>query len=156
MSDTSGNTRAVAEHALAGRLPVLGAGRIYTGFASYLLTSTAIAAGSYSYLVGTALISVGSTRLGLAGYLIGLVLGMSFVSLAGGALSYRYGVDTVDAGKATLGIRGSFALLIGSPRTWERSSHRSTSPAFRCSRSGCSLDCHGRLWWRWCSYLASL
>ena len=94
-------------------MPVLGAGRIYTGFGSYLLTFTAIAAGSYSYLVGTALINVGSTRIGLTGYLIGLVLGMSFVSLAGGALSYRYGVDTVDAGKATLGMRGSMALLVG-------------------------------------------
>jgi len=113
MSDTGVDAPAVAEHALAGRMPVLGAGRIYTDFGSYMLTFTAIAAGSYSYLVGTALIGVGSTRLGLAGYLIGLVLGMSFVSLAGGALSYRYGVDTVDAGKATLGMRGSLALLVG-------------------------------------------
>jgi nucleobase:cation symporter-1, NCS1 family len=103
----------VAEHALAGRLPILRSGRIYAGFGSYMLTFTAIAAGSYSYLVGTALTGVGSTRLGLVGYLIGLVLGMSFVPLAGGALSYRYGVDTVDAGKPTLGMRGSLVLLVG-------------------------------------------
>lgn len=113
MSNAGASIPIAAEHALAGRLPVLGAGRIYTGFGPYLLTFTAIAAASYSYLVGTALIGVGSTRLGLVGYLIGLVLGMAFVSLAGGALSYRYGVDTVDAGKAALGMRGSLALLVG-------------------------------------------
>jgi purine-cytosine permease-like protein len=72
-----------------------------------------LAAASYSYLVGAALIGVGSTRLGMIGYLIGLVLGLSFVSLAGGALSYRFGVDTVDAGKASLGMRGAVALLVG-------------------------------------------
>jgi nucleobase:cation symporter-1, NCS1 family len=100
-------------HALAGRLPVLFRDRIYTSYGSFLLTFAAISAASYSYLVGTALIGVGNTRLGIFGYLIGLVLGMAFVSLAGGALSYRYGVDTVDAGKASLGMRGTFALLIG-------------------------------------------
>jgi NCS1 family nucleobase:cation symporter-1 len=113
MSDSQLGGSAVAEHALAGRLPILRSGRIYAGFGSYMLTFTAIAAGSYSYLVGTALTGVGSTRLGLVGYLIGLVLGMSFVPLAGGALSYRYGVDTVDAGKPTLGMRGSLVLLVG-------------------------------------------
>ncbi len=113
MSDANAHPAIATDHALAGRLPVLLSRRIFTGFGSYLLTFTAIAAASYSYLVGSALIGVGSTRLGLVGYLIGLVLGMSFVSLAGGALSYRYGVDTVDAGKAALGMRGSLALLIG-------------------------------------------
>jgi purine-cytosine permease-like protein len=49
----------------------------------------------------------------MIGYLIGMVLGLSFVSLAGGGLSYRYGVDTVDASKAPLGMRGSVALLFG-------------------------------------------
>src|SRR5260370_22156682 len=88
-----------ASRALAGRLPVLFRDRVFTSYGSFLLTFTAIAAASYSYLVGAALIGVGSTRLGIVGYLIGLVLGMSFVSLAGGAISYRYGVDTVDAGK---------------------------------------------------------
>lgn len=102
-----------ASRALAGRLPVLFRDRIFTGYGSFLLTFTAIAAASYSYLVGAALIGVGSTRLGIVGYLIGLVLGMSFVSLAGGAISYRYGVDTVDAGKPSLGMRGSVTLLLG-------------------------------------------
>jgi hypothetical protein len=78
-----------------------------------MLTFTAIAAASYSYLVGAALIGVGSTRLGILGYLVGLIFGMSFVSLAGGSLSFRYGVDPVDASKASLGMRGSILLLVG-------------------------------------------
>lgn len=101
------------DHALAGRLPVLFRSRVYASYPRLLLTYTAIAAASYSYLVGAALIGVGNTRVGIVGYLIGLVVGMAFVSLAGGALSYRYGVDTVDAGKAALGMRGGVTLLVG-------------------------------------------
>jgi ketosteroid isomerase-like protein len=99
--------------ALAGRLPVLFRDRIFKSYGSLMLTFTAIAAASYSYLVGAALIGVGSTRLGILGYLVGLILGMSFVSLAGGSLSFRYGVDPVDASKASLGMRGSILLLVG-------------------------------------------
>jgi purine-cytosine permease-like protein len=87
--------------------------RIFKSYGSLMLTFTAIAAASYSYLVGAALIGVGSTRLGILGYLVGLILGMSFVSLAGGSLSFRYGVDPVDASKASLGMRGSIVLLVG-------------------------------------------
>jgi len=111
--------RPIEEHldegsaALAGRLPVLFRDRIFKSYGSLMLTFTAIAAASYSYLVGAALIGVGSTRLGILGYLVGLILGMSFVSLAGGSLSFRYGVDPVDASKASLGMRGSFVLLVG-------------------------------------------
>ena len=102
-----------ASQALAGRLPVLSGSRIYTHYGAMLLTYTAISAASYSYLVGTALIGVGNTRLGIIGYLIGLVLGMAFVAIAGGAASFRYGVDSVDAGKAALGSRGAVILLFG-------------------------------------------
>ena len=99
--------------ALSSRAPVLWEDRVYTSYHSIFLTFIAISAASYSYLVGAALIGVGATRLGILGYLIGLVLGIGFVSLAGGSLSFRYGVDTVDAGKASLGTRGSAALLVG-------------------------------------------
>ena len=115
MSDSSVHTPTVeaVSHALAGRLPVLFENRIYRSYGALLLTFTAISAASYSYLVGTALIGVGSTRIGIVGYLIGLVLGLAFVSIAGGAASFRYGVETVDAGKGALGMRGSVVLLFG-------------------------------------------
>ena len=99
--------------ALFGRLPILLRDRIYASYGALMLTFTAISAASYSYLVGTALIGVGSTKIGIVGYLIGLVLGLAFVSIAGGAASFRYGVETVDAGKGALGIRGSVVLLVG-------------------------------------------
>jgi nucleobase:cation symporter-1, NCS1 family len=99
--------------ALAGRLPVLFSARIYTSYGALLLTFAAISAASYSYLVGAALIGVGSTRIGIAGYLIGLVIGIAFVTVAGGAASFRHGVDTVDGGKAALGTRGAIVLLVG-------------------------------------------
>lgn len=98
--------------ALSGRLPILFGDRIFKSYQSILLTFIAISAASYSYLVGTALVGVGSTRLGILGYFIGMALGTSFVMLAGGGLSFRFGVDTVDAGKAALGMRGSFVLLL--------------------------------------------
>ena len=110
---TIGDLNAGADQALSGRLPVLHSDRLFTSYHTVLLTFVAISAASYSYLVGTALIGVGNTRLGIVGYLVGLVLGIAFVSLAGGALSFRYGVDTVDAGKASLGMRGSILLLVG-------------------------------------------
>lgn len=101
------------DQALAGRLPVAPSGRVFASYHTILLTFTAISAASYSYLVGTSLIAIGNTRIGILGYLVGLVLGIAFVSLAGGAVSFRYGVDTVDAGKASLGMRGSVVLLFG-------------------------------------------
>ena len=100
-------------HSLSGRLPILFGDRIFTSYHSIYLTFIAISAASYAYLVGTALVGVGSTRLGILGYFIGMALGTPFVMLAGGALSFRFGVDTVDAGKAALGMRGSWVLLLG-------------------------------------------
>ena len=94
------------EEALEGRLPVLPAERIYKRYGSLLWTTAVLSAASYAYLVGGALASFGNTRMSIAGYLVGLIVGEVVVVLAAGVPSFRSGVDTIDAAKSALGIRG--------------------------------------------------
>ncbi|MGE3599229.1 MAG: cytosine permease [Dehalococcoidia bacterium] len=101
------------QQALEGRLPVLPHERIYTRYGSLLWTTAVLSAASYAYLVGGALAAVGNTRLAIAGYLVGLIVGELVVVLAVGVQSYRVGVDTVDAAKSALGIRGAGLILAG-------------------------------------------
>jgi NCS1 family nucleobase:cation symporter-1 len=98
---------------VTGRLPVLLTHRLYKNYGAILLTWAVLTASSASYLVGNSLVSIGSTRVGIAGYLLGMIVGQAIITVAGGALPFRYGVDTVDASKSVLGVRGSLIMLIG-------------------------------------------
>jgi nucleobase:cation symporter-1, NCS1 family len=100
------------QKALEGRLPLLPDERIYSRYASLLWTTAVLSAASYAYLVGSALASFGNTRLSIAGYLVGLILGEIVVVFAAGVPSFRSGVDTIDAAKSSLGTRGSSLLLV--------------------------------------------
>jgi nucleobase:cation symporter-1, NCS1 family len=103
-----------------GRMPVLSTDRIYKDFWSYLWTCTAFSAATWAFLIGSDLPKVGSTLLGIIGYLCGMVLGLVPVTLASGLPSYRYGIDSIDAAKAVFGVNGtvlpltcSLATLVG-------------------------------------------
>ncbi|GLK91120.1 cytosine permease [Pseudomonas turukhanskensis] len=113
MSDAnSGDISAVtAREALAGRLPIRGADRLYTGFGSLLAACVAIGAASFNYLFGASIAYIGNTSIGILGYLIGLIVGLAPVYLASGLICYRHGVDPVDAAKSSMGTRGSSLLL---------------------------------------------
>jgi len=110
---SSEHSSTVIAETLEGRLPVLPGMRPFSGFASFLWTSAALACASYAYLVGTALATIGNTRIAIAGYWIGTSMGMGLVMLAVGIPSFRHGIDTVDAAKSALGIRGSLVFMVG-------------------------------------------
>ncbi|MDR5799153.1 MULTISPECIES: cytosine permease [Caballeronia] len=107
------NAKSVEQEALAGRLPVLFNERIYRSYGSFLWTCCAFSAATWAFLIGGFLPYVGDWRLGVAGYVIGLVIGMSIVTLASGAASFKYGTDVIDSAKATFGYRGIIVPLIG-------------------------------------------
>lgn len=112
MSQSSVDTTAVtAREALAGRLPIRGADRLYTGFGSLLAACIAIGAASFNYLFGASIAYIGNTAIGITGYLIGLIVALAPVYLASGSICYRHGVDPVDAAKSSMGARGSALLL---------------------------------------------
>ncbi|WP_105133239.1 cytosine permease [Burkholderia sp. BE12] len=103
----------VAQEALSGRLPVLASERIYGSYGSFLWTCCAFSAATWAFLIGGFLPYVGDWRLGVMGYVIGLVIGMALVSLASGAPSYKYGTDVIDTCKASFGYRGMVIPLFG-------------------------------------------
>jgi NCS1 family nucleobase:cation symporter-1 len=103
----------VGQQALAGRIPIAYANRIFSGYGEFFLTCTTLGAASYAYLFGVQLIAVGTTWLGMLGYTLGMIIGGAFVSFSVGSMSYRFGVDIVDASKPALGMRGSVVVLIG-------------------------------------------
>ncbi|GLK91121.1 cytosine permease [Pseudomonas turukhanskensis] len=107
-TDVSGQ---ISRETLAGRLPVAGSARLYTGFGTLLNAAVALGAASYNYLFGASVAAVGSTSLGIMGYVIGLMMTLAPMYLASGMISYRHGVDPVDAAKSALGTRGSALLL---------------------------------------------
>lgn len=112
MSDSNSGLSAVtAREALAGRLPIRGADRLYTGFGTLLAACVAIGAASFNYLFGASIAYIGNTSIGIVGYLIGLIAGLAPVYLASGLICYRHGVDPVDAAKSSMGTRGSSLLL---------------------------------------------
>jgi NCS1 family nucleobase:cation symporter-1 len=100
-----------ARESLAGRLPVQGADRLYTGFGSLLAACVAIGSASFNYLFGASIAYIGNTSIGIMGYLIGLIVGLAPVYLASGLICFRHGVDPVDAAKSSMGTRGSVLLL---------------------------------------------
>jgi NCS1 family nucleobase:cation symporter-1 len=102
LDDTSGS-----------RIPVQSHDRVYTGLGNTLFTGIAMGCASYGYLVGSALISLGTTWIVLVGYALGLVIGTALTALAASLISYRLGIDSVDAAKAALGIRGSLIMVFG-------------------------------------------
>jgi nucleobase:cation symporter-1, NCS1 family len=112
MSSAPKQEVAPLEEALEGRLPVLPSERIYNRYGALLWTTAVLSAASYAYLVGGALASFGNTRLSIAGYLVGLIVGEVVVVTCAGVPSYRSGVDTIDAAKSALGTRGSVLVLL--------------------------------------------
>ena len=99
--------------ALAGRIPIPYADRIFSGYSEFFLTCTTLGAASYAYLVGVSLAAIGTTWIGILGYTLGMIIGGAFVAFAVGSFSYRFGVDIVDASKFALGLRGSVVVLVG-------------------------------------------
>jgi NCS1 family nucleobase:cation symporter-1 len=102
----------LAADALAGRIPITFPNRLFRRYDEFLLTSGTLGAASYAYLVGASLTTLGTTWIALIGYLIGMIIGVSFVALATGTLSFRAGVDVVDASKPMLGTRGAVLMLV--------------------------------------------
>ncbi|TCV62227.1 MULTISPECIES: cytosine permease [Pseudomonas] len=106
-------SRSVEQEALAGRLPVLSGNRVYKTYGSFLWTCCAFSAATWAFLIGSYLPFVGDWRLGVMGYVIGLIIGMALVSLASGVPSYKYGTDPIDTAKASFGYRGIVIPLFG-------------------------------------------
>src|ERR1700738_2236973 len=102
LDDTSGS-----------RIPVQSHDRVYTALGNTVFTGIAMGSASYGYLVGSALIALGTTWILLVGYALGLVIGTALAALAASLISYRLGIDSVDAAKAALGIRGSLIMVFG-------------------------------------------
>ncbi len=114
MSDVVSNAQAAAEReSISGRMPVLPEERIYDGYASYMWTGVTFAAATYAFLIGGALPFVGNTKLGLAGYLVGLIVSVVPVQLAMGIPSFRLGIDGIDVAKSAFGTRGALLPLLG-------------------------------------------
>jgi len=109
--------QSVAEKAiresLEGRLPLLTDERIYRSFTSVLWSCMTLAAGTWTFLVGTALATVGSKEVGLLAYGSGAVIGFVIVMLSVGFACVRYGVDAIDATKSAFGVRGMIVPLVG-------------------------------------------
>ncbi len=110
---TTESLGADAPAALAGRIPIPYADRIFGDYSEFFLTCTTLGAASYAYLVGVSLAAIGTTWIGVLGYTLGMIIGGAFVAFTVGSFSYRFGVDIVDASKFALGIRGSVLVLIG-------------------------------------------
>lgn len=106
-------SQSVEQEALAGRLPVLSGNRVYKSYGSFLWTCCAFSAATWAFLIGSYLPYVGDWRLGVMGYVIGLIIGMALVSLASGVPSYKYGTDPIDTAKASFGYRGIVVPLFG-------------------------------------------
>ena len=107
------HANSVEQEALSGRLPVLASERIYGSYGSFMWTCCTFSAATWAFLIGGFLPYVGDWRLGVAGYVIGLVIGMAIVSLASGVPSYKYGTDVIDTAKSCFGYRGIVVPLLG-------------------------------------------
>lgn len=103
----------VEQEALAGRLPVLAEERVYKSYGSFLWTCCAFSAATWAFLIGSYLPYVGDWRLGVMGYVVGLMIGMAIVTLASGAPSFKYGTDVIDTAKSSFGYRGIVVPLFG-------------------------------------------
>lgn len=103
----------VMEEALSGRLPLRSNERVYKSYGSFLWTCTAFSAATWAFLIGGFLPYVGDVRIGVLGYLTGLLIGMAIVVLASGMPSFKYGVEPIDAAKASFGPYGIALPLFG-------------------------------------------
>lgn len=103
----------VLEEALSGRLPIRSDERIYKSYPTFLWTCTAFSAATWAFLIGGFLPYCGDVRVGVLGYLSGMLIGMAIVVLASGVPSFKYGVDTIDAAKASFGPFGIVLPLFG-------------------------------------------
>lgn len=111
MSNNSSHN--IEQEALSGRLPVLAGNRVYKTYGSFLWTCCAFSAATWAFLIGSYLPFVGDWRLGVMGYVIGLIIGMALVSLASGVPSFKYGTDPIDSAKSSFGYRGIVIPLFG-------------------------------------------
>ncbi|MGI4860737.1 MAG: cytosine permease [Janthinobacterium lividum] len=114
MSEHLNSAQAANEReSLAGRLPILPAERLYGRYVPYMWTGVTFAAATYAFLIGGALPFVGNTKLGLLGYIVGLILAIVPVQLAMGIPSFRLGIDGIDVCKSSFGTRGVILPLLG-------------------------------------------
>lgn len=107
------SSHSIEQEALAGRLPVLSGERIYKSYGSFLWTCCTFSAATWAFLIGGYLPYVGDWRLGVMGYVVGLIIGMAVVTLASGVPSYKYGTDVIDTAKSSFGYRGAIIPLFG-------------------------------------------
>jgi purine-cytosine permease-like protein len=112
MTDQLSARQRVTQEALTGRLPVLSGERVYVKYMPFLWTCTTFAAATWTFLIGGYLPYVGNTLAGSAGYAVGFIIGMAFVTMASAFAPYKYGVETLDATKTAYGTRGMILPLI--------------------------------------------
>lgn len=112
MNKASTTQKAIRE-SLEGRLPLLPKERIYRTFTSVLWSCMTLAAGTWTFLIGTALPTIGSKEVGLLAYSSGAIVGFLLVMLSAGRPCVRYGVDAIDATKSAFGVRGMIIPLVG-------------------------------------------
>ncbi len=87
--------------------------RLYGSFSSFFLMIATFGASAWIFLVGSVLPFVGNARLGMLGFIAGVLLG-SVICLVGAALpGYRYGIDSIDVSAACLGSRGTLLPIAG-------------------------------------------
>jgi nucleobase:cation symporter-1, NCS1 family len=99
--------------AIAGRLPTLEGERVIATYGALFRSIATMGCAVWVFLMGSALPMVGDTRLGIIGFVCG-ILAASIICLLSAALpSFRYGIDSIDASKSFLGVRGSMLTLIG-------------------------------------------
>ncbi|MGE2717858.1 cytosine permease [Mycolicibacterium litorale] len=95
------------EHALMGRIPVLGADRVYTRWYTWLLQTFLYGAATWSLLAGGYLGSILPPLQGFASFILGQTIALMLCGLFTGVVSSRYGIDTADAARPALGVRGA-------------------------------------------------
>lgn len=102
-----------ASSAISGRLPTLEHERIFSSYGSFFRTFATLGSAIWVFLMGSALPMVGDTRLGIIGFLGGLLTASIICLLGGGLPSFRYGIDCIDSSKWFLGVRGAILPLVG-------------------------------------------
>lgn len=94
-------------------MPALEGERVYASYGSLFRTIITIGCAVWVFLMGSALPMVGDTRLGIIGFVCGILTASVVCLLSGAVVSFRYGVDCVDGSKPFLGVRGAMLPLAG-------------------------------------------
>lgn len=96
-----------------GRLPIAPDDRVFVSHFGFGATCVAFGSAIWVFMIGGYLPLTGATRVGIMGYIAGLIVGFVPVMLSSGLPSFRTGLDTIDACKSAFGQRGAVVPLIG-------------------------------------------